>query len=80
MSIIKRIRYLEHIKTYIDKDLIKVFVGQRRVGKSYLMKMTANYILEINPQANIIFIDKDPLYQTICLLTKFRKFQSLKRL
>jgi len=59
MSIIKRIRYLEHIKTYIDKDLIKVFVGQRRVGKSYLMKMTANYILEINPQANIIFIDKE---------------------
>lgn len=59
MSIIKRIRYLEHIKTYINKDLIKVFVGQRRVGKSYLMKMTANYILEINPQANIIFIDKE---------------------
>ncbi len=59
MSIIKRIRYLERIKTYIDKDLIKVFVGQRRVGKSYLMKMTANYILEINPQANIIFIDKE---------------------
>lgn len=59
MSIIKRTGYLEHIKAYINKDLIKVFVGQRRVGKSYLMKMTANYILEINPQANIIFIDKE---------------------
>ena len=59
MSIVKRNTYLEFIKAYIDKDVIKVFVGQRRVGKSYLMKMTANYILERNPQANIIFIDKE---------------------
>ncbi len=59
MSIVKRNTYLEFIKAYIDKDVIKVFVGQRRVGKSYLMKMTANYLLERNPQANIIFIDKE---------------------
>ena len=59
MSIIKRKSYLQYIKKYIDKNLIKVFVGQRRVGKSYLMKMTANHIRNKNPEATIIFIDKE---------------------
>jgi len=59
MGIIVRKRYLEKIKPFIDKNLIKVFVGQRRVGKSYLMKMTANHILKQNPDANIIYIDKE---------------------
>jgi predicted AAA+ superfamily ATPase len=59
MSIIERKSYLQYIKKYIDKNLIKVFVGQRRVGKSYLMKMTANHIRNKNPEATIIFIDKE---------------------
>jgi len=59
MSVIKRKTYLEYIQPYIDKNLIKFFVGQRRVGKSYLMKMTASHITEINTDANIIFIDKE---------------------
>ncbi len=62
MSIIIRKKYLEKIKNYIDKDLIKVFVGQRRVGKSYLMKMTRDFIIQKNPDANVIFIDKE-LYE-----------------
>lgn len=59
MSVIERKSYLQYIKKYIDKNLIKVFVGQRRVGKSYLMKMTVNYIRNKNPEATIIFIDKE---------------------
>jgi uncharacterized protein len=59
MSIIKRKTYLDQIQPYINKNLIKVFVGQRRVGKSYLMKMTAQHITEINKDANIILIDKE---------------------
>jgi predicted AAA+ superfamily ATPase len=59
MSIIERKSYLKYIKQFINKELIKVFVGQRRVGKSYLMKMTSNYIQKQNKQANIIFIDKE---------------------
>jgi len=58
MSIIERKTYLEYIKPYIDKEIIKVFVGQRRVGKSYLMKMTSNYVAKQNPQANIILLTK----------------------
>ncbi|VAW29345.1 hypothetical protein MNBD_BACTEROID07-1759 [hydrothermal vent metagenome] len=59
MGVVVRKRYLERIKPFINKNLIKVFVGQRRVGKSYLMKMTANHILKQNPDANIIYIDKE---------------------
>jgi predicted AAA+ superfamily ATPase len=59
MDTIERLRYLDKIKSFVDKDLIKVFVGQRRVGKSYLIKSTIKYILETNPTANIIYIDKE---------------------
>jgi len=34
---IQRPIYLNKIKPFIDKDIIKVIVGQRRVGKSYLL-------------------------------------------
>ena len=59
MSVIIRQKYLDRIKTYMNKSLIKVFVGQRRVGKSYLMKMTADHVLKQNPEANILYIDKE---------------------
>ncbi|HDO06373.1 MAG TPA: ATP-binding protein [Bacteroidetes bacterium] len=59
MSVIIRESYLEKIRPFINKNLIKVFVGQRRVGKSYLMKMTAEHVLKQNPQANILYIDKE---------------------
>jgi hypothetical protein len=33
---IPRPDYIERIRPFIGKDIIKVLVGQRRVGKSYL--------------------------------------------
>jgi predicted AAA+ superfamily ATPase len=61
-EIINRDRYLDKIIPYINVNLIKVFVGQRRVGKSYLMKMTLEYLKSINKKANYIYIDKE-LYE-----------------
>ncbi len=58
-SFIKRDLYTERIRPFIDKNVIKVFVGQRRVGKSFVMKQTADEIINANPNANIIFIDKE---------------------
>ena len=31
---IKRKHYIDHVVPFIDKDVIKVIVGQRRVGKT----------------------------------------------
>ena len=58
-KIIERPVYIEKIKAFMDKGLIKVIVGQRRVGKSFIMKQLWDVILEKNPSANIVYIDKE---------------------
>jgi hypothetical protein len=46
----------------MGKNLIKVFTGQRRVGKSYLCYQLIDEINATDTQANIIYINKE-LYQ-----------------
>ncbi|MBW7954709.1 ATP-binding protein [Candidatus Gracilibacteria bacterium] len=36
-TIILREKYLSQIKNFINKDIVKVIIGQRRVGKSYIL-------------------------------------------
>lgn len=56
---IERNLYIDRIKPFIGKDLIKVFIGQRRVGKSYILRLIADTIKKQDTQAHIIFIDKE---------------------
>ena len=56
---ISRPTYLKAIDPYIGKDLIKVFTGQRRVGKSSLMRLVMDKIYLTNPTAHQIFIDME---------------------
>lgn len=56
---IKRPVYLDRIKPYIGKNLIKVLVGQRRVGKSYLLLQLMDIIRQQDATANIIYINKE---------------------
>ena len=56
---IKRPNYLQKALAFMDKNLIKVFTGQRRTGKSYMMLQVMDEIREIHPEAQIIFIDKE---------------------
>lgn len=46
MSMIKRIGYLEELKKWKDKDLIKVVTGIRRCGKSTLLELFIEYLKE----------------------------------
>ena len=39
MEAINRPSYMDKIEKYLGKETIIVLVGQRRVGKSYIMKM-----------------------------------------
>ena len=39
MATIIRQSYIDKIEKYLGKETIIVLVGQRRVGKSYMMKM-----------------------------------------
>jgi predicted AAA+ superfamily ATPase len=58
-TFIVRSKYLERIKPFINKKIIKVFVGQRRTGKSYLMYQVIDYIQKEDESANIIYINKE---------------------
>ena len=46
MSAIKRIEYLEKLKKWKDKNLIKVVTGIRRCGKSTLLELFIKYLKE----------------------------------
>ncbi len=59
---ITRQHYLDRIKPYIGKDIIKVITGQRRVGKSYLLYQIMDVITAADPEAQIIYINKE-LYE-----------------
>lgn len=59
---IKRQDYLDKVKPYIGKDVIKVITGQRRVGKSYLLFQIMDIIIDSDPKAQIIYINKE-LYE-----------------
>jgi predicted AAA+ superfamily ATPase len=54
---IVRETYEKQIKKYIGKEIIKVLIGQRRVGKSYLLYQTMDNVKELFPDANIIYVN-----------------------
>ncbi len=56
---IERPLYIDRIKPFIGKNLIKVLTGQRRVGKSYLMMQIRDLIRENEPGTRIIYINKE---------------------
>ena len=60
-EVIVRKKYLDKLIPFIGKQLIKVLTGQRRVGKSYVLKQVMIYINEIDLEANIIYINKEDL-------------------
>ncbi|HHT21863.1 MAG TPA: ATP-binding protein [Bacteroidales bacterium] len=51
--------YFSKIEPFINDSLIKVLVGQRRVGKSYILKQLSQEILSRFPEAKILFINKE---------------------
>lgn len=59
MKIIARQKYIEHIQRFIGKGMIIALTGQRRVGKSYIIRQLVSEIEAGNPDANIVYINKE---------------------
>ena len=59
MKIIERPIYLNRIIRQLNRGMMLVLVGQRRVGKSFILKSIANWLSENKSDANVLFIDKD---------------------
>jgi predicted AAA+ superfamily ATPase len=55
----KRNLYIERIRPFVNTQMIKVIVGQRRVGKSYLLYQIMDEIKTNDPQADILYINKE---------------------
>lgn len=61
MNYKKRSMYLGKVKGFMYKNIIKVLVGQRRVGKSVLLLQIMEMVSTDKPGANIVFINKEDL-------------------
>ena len=59
MDFIERDNYIQKIIPFIDTDLIKVIIGQRRVGKSYLLYQLIDFIRGKDNSVSIIYINKE---------------------
>lgn len=57
----QREAYIERIKTFMRTNAVKVMIGHRRVGKSYILYQLVNIIQNEEPDANIIYINKEDL-------------------
>jgi len=60
-TLITRDHYINRVKPFIGKGIIKAFTGQRRVGKSYILFQLMQLIQEKDPEATIIYINKEDL-------------------
>lgn len=58
-DILARDGYLERIKPFVGQGLIKVFTGQRRVGKSYLLYQIMDWMIKEDPHVHICYINKE---------------------
>lgn len=56
---IPRPLYTKRIEPFIDKQLIKVITGQRRIGKSYILLQLSDVIKAQRADANIVYADKE---------------------
>ena len=63
MKLIDRKPYLDKIKSLLGRNLIVCITGQRRVGKSCIMR-TLITSLENDERNNIIYIDKEKMSMT----------------
>ena len=59
IQLINRPSYTERIAPFINKNIIKVLTGQRRVGKSCILRQIQNHIQQVNPDSNTICINKE---------------------
>ena len=71
-NFIVREKYVEKIRAFIGKNVIKVVTGQRRVGKSYILLQLIAEIKNSIVGANIVYINLE--------LEKFRHLKASKDL
>lgn len=74
-----RKNYTDKIIDYTGNKLVKVLIGQRRAGKSYILRQIVRKLIQsnINPQ-NIFFINKE--FTDFDFVRDYRELESLVKL
>jgi predicted AAA+ superfamily ATPase len=74
-DLINRDVYTLRVLPFIRKPVVKVFTGQRRVGKSYMLYQLMIKILAEDPGGNIVYINKeDTQFDFITTYTELIKY------
>lgn len=59
MELIPRPQYIEKIAGLINRGMMLILVGQRRVGKSKVLELFRNWLVGNRPDANVVYINKE---------------------
>lgn len=59
MPIIPRPYYIDRIFSRLNRDMMIFLIGQRRVGKSYILRQIHNALIEKYPEATVVYINKE---------------------
>ena len=68
---IKREKYIQKIRPFINKDLIKVLTGMRRSGKSVMLDLIKEELLssEVDPSQFISINFENMNYTHLCVIS-----------
>lgn len=59
MAIITRKSYLDHIVSRLNRGMMIVLIGQRRVGKSYMLRQLYEWLGRNQPETPVVYINKE---------------------
>ena len=78
---IERKEYMERLQAWRDKQVIKVITGVRRCGKSVLLKMYAEWLIEQGvPEERIIRVNLEDLdFKFLCQSTALHSYVKERR-
>lgn len=59
MKLFSRPQYIEKIAGLINRGMMLILVGQRRVGKSKVLELFKDWLSRNRPEANVVYINKE---------------------
>lgn len=59
MDIIIRETYLSHIISHLNRGMMIFLIGQRRVGKSFMLRQVHQWLIDNRSNINIVYINKE---------------------
>lgn len=59
MEVIVRKNYLSHIISHLDRGMMIILVGQRRVGKSFMLRQVNQWLNNNIPGVTVVYINKE---------------------